>query len=139
MEMQFAQLFDRVEPADNAAPIEFSQWVGTWINSNPDTTGIARLVISEVDGNFFLEVQAIGPDGLIGWGTTPIKTLAANPASRKGAGFTCSYDFGFVTTRLQAMIVKGLIVLGQFHTFKDESGRAAFFVREYFGIQHGRY
>jgi hypothetical protein len=137
--MQFAQLFDRITPSDTAVPIEFSQWVGTWINSNPDTRGIARFVISEVDDDFFLEVQAVGPDGLIAWGKTPIKRLAANPASRKGAGFTCSYDFGFATTRLQAMIVKGLIVLGQFHTFKDESGRADFFVREYFGIEHGRY
>ena len=136
--MQFAQLFDRVEPSDTA-PIEFSQWVGKWINSNPDTRGITRLMISEVDGNFFLEVQGIGPDGLIDWGKTPIKTLAANPASRTGAGFTCSYDFDFVTTRLQAMIVKGLIVLGQFHSFKDDSGRADLFVREYFGIEHGRY
>ena len=136
--MQFAQLFDRVEPAGNG-PIEFSQWVGTWINSNPDTRGIARLVISEVNGDFFLEVRAVGPDGLIEWGKTPIKTLAPNPAARNGAGFTCAYDFGFVTTRLQAMIVKGLIVLGQFHAFKDESGRADFFVREYFGLEHGRY
>ena len=67
MDMQFAQLFDRVELADHGAPIEFSQWVGTWINSNPDTTGIARLIISEVDGKFFLEVQAVGPDGPIAW------------------------------------------------------------------------
>lgn len=137
--MECAQLFDLVEPSETAGPIEFSQWAGNWVNSNPDTTGIARLVISEVGGDFFLEIQAIGPDGLIAWGKTPIKPLAGNPASRKGAGFTCSYDFGFATVRLQAMIVKGLIVLAQFHTFKDDSGRAAFFVREYFGLEHGRY
>jgi hypothetical protein len=138
MEKQFAQLFDLVEP-DTVAPPEFSQWVGNWINSNPDTTGITRLVISQGDGGFFLEVQAVGPDGPIRWGKTPIKTLAGNPASLKGAGFTCCYDFGFATTRLQAMIVKGLIVLGQFHTFKDDSGRTAFFVREYYALEHGRY
>lgn len=137
--MQFAQLFDLVEPDQAARPIEFSQWVGKWINSNPDTTGIARLEISAVDGQFFLDIEAIGPDGPIPWGKTRIKTLAANPTSRKGAGFTCSYDFEFVSVRLQAMIVKGLIVLGQFHTFKDNSGRADFFVREYFAIEHGRY
>jgi len=136
--MQSAQLFDLVE-ANSTDPIEFSHWAGKWINSNPETTGIARLEISEAHGEFFLEVHAIGPDGLIPWGRTPIKTLAANPTSRRGAGFTCSYDFGFVSVRLQAMIVKGLIVLGQFHTFKDDSGRASFFVREYFAIEHGRY
>ena len=138
MEMQFAQLFDLVE-ANTAEPIEFSQWVGTWVNSNPGTTGIARLMISGGDREFFLEIHAVGPDGAIPWGKTPIKTLAPHPAAHRGAGFTCSYDFGFVTVRLQAMIVKGLIVLGQFHSFKDDSGRADFFVREYYALEHGRY
>jgi hypothetical protein len=138
MAMQAAQLFDLVE-TKTTGPIEFSQWAGKWINSNPDTTGIARLEISEARGEFYLEIHAISPGGLIPWGRTRIKTLAANPTSRKGAGFTCSYDFDFVTVRLQAMIVKGLIVLGQFHAFKDDSGRASFFVREYFAIEHGRY
>lgn len=137
--MDFAQLCDRVEADAPAGPIEFSQWTGTWFNSNPDTTGIARLLISETNGNFSLEVHAIGRDGLINWGTTAINTLAASPSSRTGAGFTCLYDFGFVTTRLQGMIVKGLIVLAQFHSFKDESGRMDFFVREYFALDHGRY
>lgn len=137
--MQFAQIFDRVETDAATGPIEFSQWAGTWVNSNPDTMGIARLVISETKGNFSLEVQAIGSDGLIDWGKTTINTLAASPSSRTGAGFTCFYDFGFVTTRLQGMIVKGLIVLAQFHSFKDESRRMDFFVREYFALDHGRY
>jgi hypothetical protein len=137
--MQFAQICDLVETDAATGPVEFSQWTGNWVNSNPDTTGIGRLVISETNGNFFLEVQAIGPDALIDWGKTAINTLAASPSSRAGAGFTCLYDFGFATTRLQGMIVKGLIVLAQFHRFKDESGRMDYFLREYFAMDHGRY
>lgn len=138
--MQFAQICDRVEtdPA-TAAPVDLSALHGTWINSNPDTSGIARMVMSEADGRLSLQVYAIGPDGLIDWGTTDVTVFMSSPSSRVAAGFTCLYDFGFAETRLQAMILKGLIVLAQFHSFKDESRRADFFVREYFALAHGRY
>jgi hypothetical protein len=86
-----------------------------------------------------LEVRAVGPEGLISWGAAPVEVFAASPSSRVAAGFACLYDFGFAEARLQAMILKGLAVLAQFHSFKDGSGRADFFVREYFALEHGRY
>jgi hypothetical protein len=138
--MQFTQICDRVEtePAP-AGPLDLSAFPGIWVNSNPDTNGIARLVMSEADRNLSIQVYAIGPDGLIDWGTAEASVFTAAPSSRVGAGFTCLFDFGFAETRLQASIVKGLIVLAQFHSFKDESSRADYFVREYFAATHGRY
>jgi len=68
-----------------------------------------------------------------------VTVFASGPSSRIGAGFACSYDFGFVETRLQAMILKGLIVLAELHSFKDASKRADYFVREYFASEHGLY
>jgi hypothetical protein len=137
--MEFAQISDRVEIDPAAAPMDISGLPGTWVNSNPDTNGIARIVISEAAGNLSLQVYAIGPDGLIDWGPADVAVFAATPTSRVSTGFTCLYDFGFVVTRLQAMILKGLIVLAQFHSFKDQSGRTDYFVREYFALDHGRY
>ena len=138
--MQFAQICDRVE-IDSATveSIDFSAFPGTWINSNPDTSGIARIVMSESVGNLSLQTYAIGPDGLIDWGTVDATVFTAAPSSRLAAGFTCRYDFGFGETELQGMIMKGLLVLAQFHSFKDESRRADYFVREYFAMVHGRY
>jgi hypothetical protein len=137
--MEFAQLYDRVEIDNAAEPLDVSGLKGVWINSNPDTNGIARMEFSEVGGKLSVRVHAIGPDGLIDWGRTPVKLFAASPKSRTTAGFTCTYDFGFAETRLQAMIMKGLIVLAQFHKFKDNSDRMEFFVREYFAVVHDRY
>jgi hypothetical protein len=137
--MEFAQICDRVEIDAAAGPLDLSGLPGIWINSNPDTNGIARMVISEADGNVSLQVYAIGPDGLIDWGPTDVAVFAATPNSRLSAGFTCLYDFGFAETRLQAMILKGLIVLAQFHSFKDDSRRVDYFIREYFALAHGRY
>lgn len=135
--MQFAQVCDRVETTPGE--IDPAALVGTWINSNLDTNSIARVKISEVDGKVRLQVFAIGPDGLIDWGLADAQVFAGGPASHGGVGFTAHYDFGFAEARLQAMIMKGLLVLAQFHLFKDDSGRADYFLREYFAVSHDRF
>jgi len=135
--MRFAQIYDRVE--SNAGDIDPAALLGTWINSNLDTNSIARVKILDADGKLQLQVFAMGPDGLIDWGTAPAQVFAGGPASHTGVGFTCRYDFGFAETRLQAMIMKGLLVLAQFHLFKDDSGRSDYFLREYFALSHDRF
>ncbi|HEU4836965.1 MAG TPA: hypothetical protein VFS90_21205 [Pyrinomonadaceae bacterium] len=137
--MEFAQVYDRVELDSVGEPLDPSGLRGVWINSNPDTNGIARMEFADIEGKLSVRVDGIGPDGLIDWGSVPVKLFAAAPGSRNTAGFTCTYDFGFAETRLQAMIMKGLIVLAQVHEFKDNSGRMEFFVREYFAVVHDRY
>lgn len=137
--LQFAQLSDRVEVNGQETAMDTRALPGVWINSNPNTSGIARMVMSETDGKLSLQVFAIGPDGLIDWGSAGVKVFAGLPTSKAGAGFTCNFDFGFAETELQGMIMKGLLVLAQFHRFKDNSKRADFFVREYFALEHGRY
>src|ERR1700745_113916 len=135
--MEFAQISDRVETnAGAAAQLNVSGLPGVWINSNPDTNGIARIVISESLGKLSLQVYAVGRERSIDWGTVAANLFASTPSSRVAAGFTCVYDFGFVETRLQGMIMKGLLVLAQLHSFKDESRRADYFVREYFALAH---
>ena len=137
--MQFAQISDRVESNGTNTPMDSQALPGVWINSNPNTSGIARMVMSELDGKLSLQVFAVGPDGVIDWGSTEVNVFAGVPTSKVGAGFTCTFDFGFAETELQGMIMKGLLVLAQFHRFKDNSKRADFFVREYFAIEHGHY
>ncbi len=138
--MQFAQLSDRVETTQSHGAItDLHALPGVWINSNPDTNGIARLKVTEADGRLSLQAFAVGPQGLIDWGPTEMKIFAGLPTSQVAAGFTCLFDFGFAETELQGMIMKGLLVLAQFHRFKDDSKRADYFVREYYALEHGRY
>lgn len=132
---KYAQLSDLVE-VDPIKDIDHKALLGHWINSNPDTNSIARINITEANGKLQLQVFAVGPDGPIDWGTAPAEVFAPNPSSSTGAGFTCTYDFGFAEARFQAMIMKGLLVLAQFHTFKDDSNRANYFLREYYAMTH---
>lgn len=137
---QFAQICDQVETEPiAAADIDRHPFIGNWINSNPDTNSIARMKVFEVDGQLQIQVFAVGPDGLIDWGATSAEVFAAGPASRAGAGFACRFDFGFAEAGLQGMLMKGLLVLAQFHVFKDESKRASYFLREYFAMTHDHF
>jgi hypothetical protein len=119
--------------------MELNALLGTWINSNPDTNSIAQVKATSLDGKLKLQISAVGPDGFIDWGVADAQVFAATPTSHAGAGFTCRYDFGFAETRLQGMIMKGLLVLAQFHLFKDDSKRASYFLREYFAATHDRF
>ena len=130
---KYAQLSDLIE-LDPIKHIDPKSLLGHWINSNPDTISIARINITEANGKLELQVFAVGPDGLIDWGIASAEVFAPNPASSTGAGFTCTYDFGFAEARFQAMIMKGLLVLAQFHIFKDDSNRANYFMREYYAM-----
>jgi hypothetical protein len=134
---KYAQLSDLVETETiRERDINRRALTGNWINSNPDTTSIARINVFEADGKLQLQVFAVGPDGLIDWGATNAAVFAAGPKSRTGAGFTATFDFGFAEARLQGMIMKGLLVLAQFHLFKDDSKRASYFLREYYAKTH---
>ena len=133
--IQFAQLSDHVK-CDPIKDIDPKPLLGHWINSNPDTNSIARINITEANGKLQLQVFAVGPDGPIDWGPAPAEVFASVPTSRTAAGFMCTYDFGFAEARFQAMIMKGLLVLAQFHTFKDDSKRASYFLREYYAMTH---
>lgn len=137
--MRFAQVYDDVKADLPPGPLDISGLCGAWVNTNQDTNGIARMIISEAEGKVSLQAFAVGPDGLIDWGVAQLSLFASAPSSKLCAGFTCTYDLGFVEVVLQAMIMKGLIVLAQIHSFKDHSGRADFFVREYYALAHGRY
>ena len=119
--------------------MELSALLGTWINSNPDTHSVALVKARELDGGLRLQVSAVGADGLLDWGTADADVFAATPDSHAGAGFTCSYKFEYGETRLQGMIMKGLLVLAQFHLFNDNSKRENYFLREYFAATHDRF
>ena len=133
--IQFAQLSDHIN-CEPITKIDPKALIGHWINSNPDTNSIARINITEANNKLQLQVFAVGPDGPIDWGLVSAEVFASGPASSTGAGFTCTYDFGFAEARFQAMIMKGLLVLAQFHIFKDDSKRASYFLREYFASTH---
>ena len=134
--MQFAQICDLVETEPiRDGDIDRGALIGNWINSNPDTSSIARVNVFEADGKLQLQVYAVGPGGLIDWGTTTADVFAAGPASRVGAGFA-ALSIWVSRRTFQANDHEGLLVLAQFHLFKDDSERESYFLREYYAKTH---
>ena len=118
--------------------MELGALTGTWINSNPDTHSVALVKATGSNGELKLQVSAVGAGGLIDWGPVDAEVFAVAPESKIGGGFTCRYVFDHGETRLQGMIMKGLLVLAQFHLFNDDQ-RESYFLREYFAATHDRF
>ena len=119
--------------------MDLTALLGTWINSNPDTHSVAMVKATGADGKLTLQVSTVGADGFVAWGAADAHVFAATPDSHAAAGFTCNYKFEHGETRLQGMIMKGLLVLAQFHLFNEESNRESYFLREYFAATHDRF
>ena len=119
--------------------MELSALLGTWINSNPDAQSVVLVKATDSGGRLKLQVSAVNSGGFVDWGAADADVFAATPESHSAAGFTCRYQFEHGETRLQGMIMKGLLVLAQFHLFNEESKRESYFLREYFAATHDRF
>lgn len=117
-------------------PLDLSGITGTWRNTNPNTSGLVKVILSHYEDG--LAVQAFGacePEPCE-WGEADeVVACAAGPASRQPMGFTAQYHFGFMKTRLEANLSRGLLIIAGFHTFLDDSGRSDYFTREFFRFQ----
>jgi hypothetical protein len=118
------------EPAvDRVDPVPMC---GTWFNTDKNTAGVVRMVLAESSGRFVVHAWGAGTPDLFDWGEIAATAHAANVGSHQGMAFSALYDFGFVETFLAAYTKSGILVLDTFNTFKDGSGRANYFTREFF-------
>jgi hypothetical protein len=105
-----------------AAPADF---VGTWVNTNSNTRGITRVVVTSAGSNA-LNVQVFGKCSPTDcdWGKTTLLTYGNNVQDANHRFATASYDKGFsktiVTFSLQG---NKQISLQNFTQFTDKSGR----------------
>ena len=68
----------------------------------------------------------------IGPTRSPRPVFADGPDSSAPRAFTARFDLGYKEVSLQAKVKKGVLVVANFNRFSDNSGRAAFFSREFF-------
>lgn len=121
-------------PSGEAPPgeVDPSPMFGTWHNTDKKTAGVVRMVLAESNGRFTVRAWGAGEAELFDWGEAAATAHAAGVGSREGMAFSAVYDFGFVEVILAAYTKSGILVLDTFNTFKDGSGRANYFTREFF-------
>lgn len=133
--MQYARTEDLLDgklPTNGNGRLDPSPLLGTWLNTNGASNGIVKLSLTVKDGA--LAVQAFGADDPTptDWGEVKGEVYAKSVDSHEGTAFRAVYDFGFMAAHLQANVKQGVLVVANFAQFKDDSGRANYFVREFY-------
>jgi hypothetical protein len=111
---------------------------GRWINTNPDTQGIAECVIKQ-DGELFnIDIAGVGSAGPIRWPTCRSRPLAnlEEEAGQRTFALSATFEFGFMTADTYIRVNKGVLVIVLFASFRDGSKRSDYVNREFFYRPH---
>ena len=108
--------------------------IGEWLNSDPGTRGIVAIVIEQHEGFLSVGLTGAGDDGLIEWPkakATPLANLEEE-AGQRALALSAEFDLGFMKAEAYFRVNKGVLVIVQFVTFQDGSGRSNYVNREFF-------
>lgn len=126
---------DLIEPNPAAPGLPFigSEMFGDWLNTNPNSSGIARLRIDGDGSNgAILRVWGAQVPHPVEWGSVQASLFALSSGSRLVKAFSARYEADDVAVTLQANIKQGVLVVASFAEFKDDSGRSNYFQREFY-------
>lgn len=113
--------------AANATEVDISPLLGNWRNSNPATNWIKSFTLSKKEGVFTMHTYStVEP---FDWGEVEITAYTDNA---KEMAFHATYDLETVHSLLAVNTAKGLIIIEGFNKFKEDSGRANSFCREFY-------
>ncbi len=106
--------------------IDFTPFLGTWINSNDKTKWIKKFTLTKHDEQIIM--HAYGTESPEDWGKTEVTPFVDNIGEK---AFSVRYDLDSVESFLAANMNKGLWVIAAFHKFKDGS-QSNFLCREFY-------
>jgi hypothetical protein len=116
-----------------AEAVASSPLVGTWSNCDKATRGIVKIVIAS--SGLGISVHAFGActPTPCDMGTVPGVIYADNVSSTPAVAFTARYSFNFKETIVVGRLDSGCLVVETFDSFKDGSGRSAYYSKYYMG------
>src|SRR5205085_8460151 len=96
--------------------------------------GIAEIIIEHDGEGFRIGVIGVGADEPIEWPATKAKALAnlEEEAGQRALALAATFDFGFMRAETHIRLNKGVLVIVEFNTFHDDSGRMSYVNREFF-------
>ena len=111
------------------AAMDLSPLVGTWVNFDRTSRGIARLELADRDGELAVRVF-----GIEDWGEVTAFPFTDGVGLQAAVAFNAFYDFGGTVVTLACYLNKRLLVVDAYTRFQDGSGRSAYFARDHFYI-----
>lgn len=115
-----------------AAALDLRTLAGDWRNTN--ASGGIKRIVCEPTGDGGMTVRCYGrcePESR-DWGTVGAKLFAFEFDGTEAGAFSAVFDFGFEEVSLQANVKQGVLVVVTLNQFRDDSGRANYFHREFF-------
>lgn len=110
--------------------------LGTWVNTNDATRGIAKVVLATRDNKLVVRATEACDPSRRDWGEVEAEIVYANGInSLLASAFSAKYRFDLIETHLLANMSLGLLIIASVSTFKDGSGRSNYFSREFFRRQ----
>jgi len=108
--------------------------IGRWLNTNPETQGVAEIIVERAGESFFVGVLGVGEDGLIAWPRTEATALAnlEEEAGQRALALAVDFDFGFMRAETYLRVNKGVLVIVAYYIFLDDSRRSNYVNREFF-------
>lgn len=108
--------------------------IGRWLNTNPETQGVAEIIIERAGDSFFVGVLGVGEDGLLAWPRTEATALAnlEEEAGQRALALAVDFDFGFMRAETYLRVNKGVLVIVAYYIFLDDSRRSNYVNREFF-------
>ena len=111
--------------------LNLSPLVGNWVNTNPDSSYLVRVVLTEQDGRLVLRGYGANESAPIDWGEVEAVPYAAGTSLMAG-GFHAFYNLDGIETHLVANQKLGILVIQSYTRYLDGSGRTSHFAREFF-------
>ena len=129
--LRIARRRDLPEPGPRPVgrPMDLAPLVGTWVNFDKTSRGIARVELSDRDGG--LAVRVFGVED---WGEVPAHPFTDGAGLHAAVAFNAFYELGEMRTTLACYLNKRLLVVDAYTTFLDGSGRSPYFARDHFYI-----
>jgi hypothetical protein len=126
----FMMAADVSSGGERTASVDLAELTGLWKNTKRDTRIIRELTLTQ-NGDAH-ELNAFGAGAPRDWGKVIVIPHASGVDAHDPAGFLAVYDFDFMQMFLAANMNKGLLIIASYNTFRDGSGRANYFSREFF-------
>ncbi|HKQ51606.1 MAG TPA: hypothetical protein VJT74_04500 [Pyrinomonadaceae bacterium] len=108
--------------------------LGRWLNTDPDTEGVAEIIVEQDGEHFVVRVKGVGADGLVEWPVARARVMAnlEEEAGQRAVALAAAFDFGFMHVESYLRVNKGVLVIVAYYTFQDASARANYVNREFF-------
>jgi len=121
--------------SDTAArTLNADKLTGRWVNTNPETQGIAEIVIEQDGERFSVSAVGVGANGPVEWPNVEAKVLAnlEEEAGQRAVALAAVFDFDFMRAETYFRVNKGVLVIVLYNTFRDGSGRSNYVNREFY-------